>query len=245
MAAPVKLPAPARADALTFHDAATRRPPAPKRNGFPLLGAALALLLVLGGGAAAAYYLYPSLFGGAPTRPTPVADAGPKSGRPDQPPVPVKGPPPLAPAGDNPDVKRPPTPPVETKKPFDAAFIPESAVAAVVVHPKRTLASDLLAGLPQDEWFGKLAALGLDPRQVEEAVMLSDATPGGPKPTQGGLILRFARPVADRRAPRDRGGPRSRPALTGVERGRAADGSPGPLALFNGWVGSGSVTAWH
>src|SRR5262249_37488858 len=105
-------------------------------------------------------------------KPDTVADAG-RNGKP--------GPGPTQPAG-------------PAKPRLDTAFVAANFNAAVVVHPRRMLESSALSPLPQEKLFASLTALGVDPRQVERAVLLFDALPSNGV-FSGGAVFRLAKPL--------------------------------------------------
>ena len=63
-----------------------------------------------------------------------------------------------------------------------ADYLADGFTGVVVLRPKRMLGSDALADLPQEQWFGALAALSLDPRDAQEAVFVLDPAPAGEAP---------------------------------------------------------------
>jgi hypothetical protein len=69
---------------------------------------------------------------------------------------------------------------------------PEFA-AAIIVHPSRLAKSPLLAELPQDKLLASFTQFaGIDPRQVEQMVLLIEPFPGGNVAFLPAAILRFA-----------------------------------------------------
>jgi hypothetical protein len=89
------------------------------------------------------------------------------------------------------DANTRPTPLTDDQK-FALTYIADGFTGVVVAHPKRALASDALAGLPQEQWFETFAAFSLDPRDAEIAVAVVDPTPEGAMPVTIGGAARFA-----------------------------------------------------
>ena len=76
----------------------------------------------------------------------------------------------------------------EQSIPQDLAFIPAEMNAAVVIHPARLVKSNspLLPAADQQEqvFAGMIRETGIDPRQIQRAILLSEPFPGG-MPTPG------------------------------------------------------------
>jgi hypothetical protein len=86
-----------------------------------------------------------------------------------------------------------PNPPKEV---LDLSYIAADFNAAVIVHGKRIAKSPLLAEVPQEKLLADLIkATGVDPREVERAVILLEPTPGGNVLFLPAGIIRFAGPV--------------------------------------------------
>ena len=139
-----------------------------------MLAVGALVLLLAGSGTVIGLFVLTRMIG--PSKPVPVADVGK-----------------IDPADPKDSDKDGGIPPIRKK--INTTFIADSFTGAVVVYPKQLLASDELAGLPMDEWFKPLAALGLDPRQADEAELFLDPTPGGNVLFSFGGVVRFAQPV--------------------------------------------------
>ena len=152
--------------------------PADAGKGRPLLPAlAIGALVVLlaGSGMVVGLFVLARMMGSG--TPTPVADvdrnapAGPST----------------TPTADDSNGNNPPG---EVSK-LAAEYLADDFTGVVVLRPKRVLASQAASGLPQEEWFGNFAALNLDPRQAEEAVLFLDPTPNQEMPVSVGGVARF------------------------------------------------------
>ncbi|REK25674.1 MAG: DUF1559 domain-containing protein [Planctomycetota bacterium] len=81
--------------------------------------------------------------------------------------------------------------------PIDLRYIPDEAVAAIVVRPRATLEQPSLAVLPHEiiSLFGQ-QQLGCDPKDIDELqVILGPVDPNGPP--EVGMVVRLARDLAD------------------------------------------------
>jgi hypothetical protein len=84
----------------------------------------------------------------------------------------------------------------DSKKEFDTAFLADSFVGAIIVHPQRMLQSQALASLPQDKMFAQIPMKELDPRKMERVVVYSGPNVSGkPEESAGGVIIRYSEPV--------------------------------------------------
>ncbi|HVS37607.1 MAG TPA: hypothetical protein VMS17_18740 [Gemmataceae bacterium] len=144
----------------------------------PGLAVGAAAILMVGIGMVVGLYLLTRLIGTEPRHApdSPVADTGHPQ---DSPPKNTNG---------------PPTPPAATQQ-LAADYLADSFTGVVAAHPKRLLASQTLAALPQREMFQSLAVLGLDPRQAEDLLLYLDPLPGGNMLFSFGGVVRFAAPV--------------------------------------------------
>jgi len=95
----------------------------------------------------------------------------------------------------------------EERKSLDLSFIPEDCFFAMVIHPKRIAESPLAKELSEDvtgEVFGGMNRVmrNVDLRKTEEMVVLGlPHEPTGRRyepPLDGGFIIRFSEPIADR-----------------------------------------------
>jgi hypothetical protein len=77
------------------------------------------------------------------------------------------------------------------KKQFDLSFIAADFNAAVIVHPRRILERPLFAKRTEDKAFAKdLDELGLDPRKIEQLIVVIDPYPRPDVPAMPGFIVR-------------------------------------------------------
>lgn len=142
-------------------------PPWPRRRALLIAGAGGLLVAV---GATAYFSLAGGSSGPAPTRGAQVAST----------------PPPITLAT---------RPAPRPRKVFDPAFAAESFTGAVIIHPKRLLASPTGEALPREALFAPLHRLGLDPAKVNQVVLYFDPLPGSNLLFSPGLVVRLAEPV--------------------------------------------------
>jgi hypothetical protein len=82
------------------------------------------------------------------------------------------------------------------KKELDVSYIAADFNAAVIIHPGRLLKSPLLANMPKDKLDKIIADMvnetGIDPRKVEQVVLLMDPFPSNNVVASPAGIIRFA-----------------------------------------------------
>jgi hypothetical protein len=82
------------------------------------------------------------------------------------------------------------------KKTLDVAFIAKDFNGAMVLHPKRILEKEMLKDLPQDKLFEvPIKAFDVDPRKIEQVILLTDPYGSGSTPVFPAAIVRFAEKV--------------------------------------------------
>jgi hypothetical protein len=88
------------------------------------------------------------------------------------------------------------TQPGPSAKPLDVSFIAPEFTSGVIVHPARLAKAPLLTRVPQDELLAPLLKeMGIDPRKIEQAILLIEPFPGGEVLYSPAGIIRFAEPV--------------------------------------------------
>jgi hypothetical protein len=95
-----------------------------------------------------------------------------------------------APAAKSSAAQRPP------KNALDLSYIAADFNAAILIHPARLLKSPILADLPTEPMFAELIKeAGVDPRNIEEILLLLDPFPGGNVAAMPAGIVRFKEAV--------------------------------------------------
>jgi hypothetical protein len=83
-----------------------------------------------------------------------------------------------------------------TRKVLDTAYIAPEFCVALVVHPRRLLASPLLKDVPLKDLTPKeVKEAGLDVRKIEQVVVLYEPESGNQTRPDGGAIIRFSEDV--------------------------------------------------